>query len=91
MGRVQVLSGVRGRPRAISAAAAVRMWGSATLVIDASMKSRNATAQSSARICRPRQLCSAGGRGTAVALSSYVDSTNIGIANIASVGLPHNC
>src|SRR5262249_59493120 len=56
--------------------------GSATFVIDASTKSRNATAQSSARIRRPCQLCSAGGGDAVVMENSYAGSTNVGIANI---------
>ena len=32
------------------------MWGSATFVMDASMKSSNATAPRISRILRPRQL-----------------------------------
>jgi hypothetical protein len=67
------------------------MWGSATFVIDASTKSRNATAQSSARIRRPCQLRSASGGETVVMQNSYVGSANVGIANISGVGYPNNC
>jgi hypothetical protein len=69
----------------------VRMRGSATFVIDASTKSRNATAQRSARIRRPCQLCSASGGETVVIQNSYVGSANIGLANISGVGRPNNC
>jgi hypothetical protein len=69
----------------------VRMWGSATFVIDASTKSRNATAHSSARIRRPCQLRSASGGETVAMNGSYVGLANVGITNVSGVGRPHNC